>query len=44
MLASAGIVIALNHIFGGSKVIEKVIADTALFIISYQIQLKWVFK
>ena len=44
MLASAGIVMALNHIFGGSKLLEKLITDVALFVISYQIQLKWVFK
>ena len=44
MLASAGIVVALNYIFGGSKLIEKIIADTVLFLISYQIQLRWVFK
>lgn len=44
MLASAGFVMLLNHIFGGSKLLEKIIVDMILFLVSYQIQLKWVFR
>lgn len=44
MAASALLVIGLNHLLGGEKVIEKAVVDTVLFFVSYQIQRVWVFK
>lgn len=44
MLVSAGAVVWLDRIFAGNKLIEKIIVDGILFLISYQVQRLWVFK
>ncbi len=44
MLTSAGLVVLLHRIFAGSELIEKMIVDAVLFLISYQIQRTFIFK
>ena len=44
MLLSAAMVTALWNMFSGSETAIKVVVDTILFLASYQIQRKWVFK
>ena len=44
MLTSAGLVVVVNSAFNGNKTIEKIIVDSVLFLISYQIQRIWVFN
>lgn len=44
MLCSIGLIILLDLVFGWNKVIEKIIVDSFLFIVSYQIQRVWVYK
>lgn len=43
MLLSAGLVVAVNNLFAGNKTIEKIVVDSILFLISYQVQRIWVF-
>jgi len=43
MLSSAGLVAFVNNTIGGSALLEKVVIDSILFLISYQIQRVWVF-
>ena len=44
MLLSAGLVVTVNSVFNGNKTIEKILVDSVLFLISYQIQRIWVFN
>ncbi len=44
MLLSAGIVELIYSYFAGGAVLIKVVVDSILFILSYQIQQRWVFK
>lgn len=44
MLVSAGMVIFLHNIFRGNELVEKIIVDTVLFLISYQIQNIYIFR
>lgn len=43
MLISAGLVTAVYYVFHAPEALIKVVVDTLLFCISYQIQQKWVF-
>ena len=43
MLLSGYLVILLHHILWGNATLSKLIVDTCLFVISYQIQQRWVF-
>ena len=44
MLLSAAMVTALWNMFSGSETAIKIVVDTILFLASYQIQRRWVFK
>ena len=44
LCCSAGLVVLLNRMIGWDKTFEKLIVDSVLFVISYQIQRAWVFK
>lgn len=44
MCMSAALVAIIWHLLGGSETAIKIIVDTLLFFISYQIQRRWVFR
>lgn len=44
MCMSAALVAIIWHLLGGSETVIKIIVDTLLFFISYQIQRRWVFR
>ena len=44
LLASYGIVLLLTSLMGGGEIIIKLIVDFVLALLSYQVQMKWVFK
>ncbi len=44
MLCSAGLVYLFTSLFGGGQVLVKMVVDTCLFFVSYQIQHKLIFK
>lgn len=44
MILSAVLVSAVWHIIFGSETIIKIVVDTILFFVSYQIQRRWVFR
>lgn len=44
LCCSAGFVVLLDYMIGWDKTFEKIIVDSVLFVISYQIQRTWVFK
>ena len=44
MILSAILVSAVWHIIFGSETIIKIVVDTILFFVSYQIQRRWVFR
>ena len=44
MLLSAVMVTVIWNIFSGSETAIKIVVDTILFLVSYQVQRRWVFK
>ena len=44
MSVSALALVGVHTLFAGNKLVEKIIVDGLLFLISYQIQRIWVFK
>ena len=44
MLLSAAMVAAIWNMLSGSETAIKIVVDTILFLASYQIQRRWVFK
>ncbi|KXT87723.1 bifunctional glycosyltransferase family 2/GtrA family protein [Streptococcus oralis] len=44
MLASATLVTVIWNMFSGSETVIKIIVDMILFLVSYQIQRRWVFR
>ena len=44
MSMSAALVAAIWHALSGSETAIKIVVDTLLFFISYQIQRRWVFR
>ena len=44
MLLSAAMVTAIWKMLSGSETAIKIVVDTILFLVSYQIQRRWVFK
>ena len=44
MAASYGLVFGISHLFGCGEFVVKMIVDLILALLSYQIQMRWVFK